>query len=94
MDVRMILAKVDGQRLQRAVRGLESGAFQVYVEHRDQEHVDGSVLNGDGQEYAVNIGNGYASCDCPDAVYRKVACKHVLAMALQLQRAEEEMPAS
>ena len=94
MDVRMILAKVDGQRLQRAISGLEDGSFQVYCTLHDEEHVAGSVLNGDGQEYAVNIGNGYASCDCPDAVYRKVACKHVLAMALQLQRAEEEMPAS
>jgi SWIM zinc finger len=46
------------------------------------------VKNGDGKEYAVSIGDGYVSCSCPDFSYRKVTCKHLVMLAVQLLRAE------
>lgn len=79
---------VSPERLQKAVCGLADGSYHVYVTERDSEHVAGSVINGDGREYAVSVGEGFISCECPDCSYRKAICKHLLAMALQVLRAE------
>ncbi len=84
-----ILAKVEAGRLAKAVEGLSDGSYHVYVTEQDSEHVRGSVINGDGKEYGCSIGDGYVSCQCKDFWYRQTTCKHVLAMALQVLRAEE-----
>ena len=63
-----ILAKVDGQRLQRAVEGVVSGAYAFDpVEQSDQE-LRGFVTNGDRQTYGVVLTDGSAFCSCKDAV--------------------------
>jgi hypothetical protein len=81
---------VSPDRLQRAVCGLAAGSYHVYVTQQDSEHVAGSVINGDGKEYGVSIGDGYVSCACPDFGYRKVAaCKHLLSFALIILQTEE-----
>jgi uncharacterized Zn finger protein len=81
--------QVSPERLQKAVCGLADGTFHVYLTQQDSAHVRGSVINGDGKEYGVSIGDGYVSCQCPDFGYRKVTCKHVLAFALRILQAEE-----
>lgn len=77
------------ERLQRAVCGLADGSYHVYVTEQDSEHVRGSVINGDGKEYAVSIGGGFLSCACPDFGYRRATCKHILAFALRILQVEE-----
>lgn len=37
-------------------------------------------LGGDGAVYDVDVSEGYAQCDCPDATYQQRACKHSLAV--------------
>jgi SWIM zinc finger len=80
---------VSPERLQKAVCGLADGTFHVYLTQQDNEHVCGSVINVDGKEYAVSIGDGYLSCACPDFGYRNATCKHLLAMALRILQTEE-----
>lgn len=81
--------QVSPERLQRAVCGLADGSFQVYLAQQDNQHVAGSVINGDGKEYAVQIGEGYISCACPDFGYRNVTCKHLLAFAMRILQSEK-----
>ncbi len=83
------IVDVSPERLQRAVCGLADGTYHVYLAQQDNEHVRGSVINGDGKEYAVSIGNGFLSCACADFGYRKVTCKHLLAFALRILQVEE-----
>lgn len=83
------LQKVSPDRLQRAIHGLANGSYHVYLSHYDPERVSGTVMNGEGREYAVSIGNGYVSCDCSDFAYRKVTCKHILAVVLRVLSAQE-----
>jgi SWIM zinc finger len=77
------------ERLQRAVCGLADATYHVYLTQQDDQHVQGSVINGDQREYAVQIGDGYLSCECPDFGYRKATCKHLLAFALRILQVEE-----
>ena len=37
-------------------------------------------LGGDGAVYDVSTSDGYAECDCPDALFNQRACKHALAL--------------
>jgi hypothetical protein len=80
---------VSPERLQRAVCGLADGTYHVYLTQQDNQHVAGSVINGDGKEYACSIGDGYLSCECPDFGFRKVTCKHLLAFAMRILQVEE-----
>lgn len=80
---------VSPERLQKAVCGLADGSYQVYLTQQGNHHVAGSVINGDGKEYAVQIGDGYLSCECADFSYRQVTCKHLLAFALRIMQVEE-----
>lgn len=38
-------------------------------------------LGGDGAVYDVDTSDGYALCDCPDAVYQQRACKHAISLS-------------
>ncbi len=80
---------VSPERLQKAVCGLADGSYHVYVTERDSEHIQGSVINGDGKEYACSIGDGYLSCECADFGYRNATCKHLLAFALRILQVED-----
>jgi hypothetical protein len=83
------LQTVSPDRLQRAVCGLADNTYHVDPAQCDTDHVSGTVMNGDGKEYAVSIGDGEVSCECPDFSYRKVTCKHLLAIVLRVLSVEE-----
>ena len=93
-----ILAKVDGQRLQKAVDGVASGAYTFTLASQTETEIRGFVANGDGTQYGVVLTEGHAFCSCPDAMYRKGICKHAVALALhairapQVEAQEEERP--
>ena len=94
-----VLAKVEGQRLQKAVEGMVSGAYTITVTGQDERELRGFVVNGDGREYGVVLSEGYAFCSCKDAMYRKGLCKHAVVLALHVIRmpqteagTEEERP--
>src|SRR5713226_10489255 len=90
-----ILAKVDGQRLQRAVDGLVSGTYTITLTGQSEQEIRGFVANGDGKEYGVVLSEGHAFCSCKDAMYRKVVCKHAVALALHAIRNQRtEQPAA
>ena len=76
MVTQTILEKVEGQRLQKAVEGLVSGAYTITVTEQSETEIRGFVANGDGKQYGVVLSEGQAFCSCPDAMYRKVVCKH------------------
>jgi len=82
MVATQILAKVDGKRLEKAVSGLVSGAYEVKVTRQSETELRGFVANGDGREYGVVLSEGQSFCSCPDAIYRKSICKHAVAVAL------------
>jgi hypothetical protein len=77
------------ERLQKAVCGLADGSYQVYLTQQDNRHVQGSVISGEGKEYAVSIDERFLSCGCPDFSYRGTTCKHLLAFALRILQTEE-----
>jgi uncharacterized Zn finger protein len=81
-----ILAKVDGQRLQKAVEGLVSGAYTITIVGQSETEVRGFVANGDGTQYGVVLSKEHAFCSCPDARYRRGVCKHAVALALYVIR--------
>ena len=87
-----ILARVDGQRLQKAVEGLVSGAYTVTVTGQDEHELRGFVANGDGKEYGVVLSDRQAFCSCKDAMYRKAVCKHAVALALYVIRTPQIEP--
>ncbi len=82
MIVTQVLAKVDGQRLQKAVEGLVSGSYTITVTGQSETELRGFVANGDGQEYGVVLNEGQSFCSCKDAMYRKGICKHAVVLAL------------
>ena len=86
MVATMVLAKVEGSRLQKAVVGLVSGAYTITVTGQDEQELRGFVTNGDGQEYGVVVSEGQAFCSCKDAMYRKGICKHAVVLALHMIR--------
>jgi len=77
-----ILGRVEGQRLQKAVEGLVSGAYRVTLAQQSEAEIRGFVKNGDGNEYGVVLSEGQAFCSCKDAMYRKTLCKHATVLAL------------
>ncbi len=77
-----ILAKVDGQRLQKAVAGLVAGSYTIMVTEQSETELRGFVTNGDGKEYGVAVSKEDAFCSCKDAMYRKGICKHAVVLAL------------
>lgn len=82
MVATQVLAKVEGQRLQRAVEGLVNGAFRITLAEQNETEIRGFVANGDGVEYGIVMSEGHAFCSCKDAMYRKGICKHAVALAL------------
>jgi uncharacterized Zn finger protein len=86
MVATQVLANVEGQRLQKAVEGLVSGAYIITVTGQGEQELRGFVANGDGQEYGVVLSEGQAFCSCKDAMYRKGICKHAVALALYVIR--------
>lgn len=94
MVATQILAKVDSSRLQKAVEGLVSGAYTTTLTQQDEGEIRGFVANGDGKEYGVVLTGGQAFCGCKDAIYRKVVCKHAVALALYaIRNPKAEQPA-
>jgi hypothetical protein len=85
-----ILATVEGNRLEKAVSGLGSGAYAVTVTRQGEAEMRGLVKNGDGKEYGVTLLEGAATCSCPDALYRGVVFKHAVALALHALRTPPE----
>lgn len=92
MVVTQVLAKVEGQRLQRAVEGLVNGAYRITVAQQTEREIRGFVANGDGIEYGVVVTEGQAFCSCKDAMYRKGICKHAVALALYTIRTPKAQP--
>lgn len=87
-----VLAKVDGKRLEKAVSGLVSGAYEVKVTRQREGEIRGTVANGDGREYGVALTEGQSFCSCKDALYRGTTCKHQVALALYAIRNPQECP--
>lgn len=92
-----MLAKVEAQRLQKAVEGLVSGAYAITLAQQTETELRGFVAHGDGQEYGVVLSEGQSFCGCKDAIYRHGICKHAVALALYTIRnpkveAKEEGP--
>ena len=88
-----ILAKVEQGRWQKAVLAWSSGAYTVTVTFQDAYRVCGTVVNGDGKAYHSTISSeGFYACDCPDFLYRKGACKHVLGLCLHVTRPLQTQP--
>jgi predicted nucleic acid-binding Zn finger protein len=81
-----ILAKVDGQRLQKAVEELVSGAYTIALAGQSENEMRGFVTNGDGKQYGLVLSEEHAFCSCPDAMYRRSVCKHAAALALYVIR--------
>ena len=81
-----VLAKVDGKRLEKAVAGLVSGAYEVKVTRHSEGEIRGFVRNGDGKEYGVAFTEGESFCSCKDALYRGTVCKHSVALTLYVIR--------
>jgi predicted nucleic acid-binding Zn finger protein len=77
-----ILAKVEANRLQKAVEGLVSGAYTITLASQSEAEICGFVANGDSKQYGVVLSEERAFCSCPDAIYRKGICKHAVALAL------------
>jgi uncharacterized Zn finger protein len=98
MIATQILATVEKGRLQKAVEGLVSGAYVITLTDQTEAEIRGFVANGDGTRYGVVLTDGHAFCSCPDSMYRKVVCKHAVALALhairnpQTEVVEEEQP--
>lgn len=92
MVATMVLAKVDGKRLQKAVEGLVSGAYEVTVTRLSEGEIRGMVRNGDGVEYGVTLTEGESFCSCKDTLYRGTTCKHQVALALYAIRNPQEQP--
>src|SRR5262252_5709758 len=82
MIATQVLAKVDGQRLQKAVEGLVSGSYIITVTDQSETELRGFVANGDGHEYGVVLSEEQSFCSCKDAMYRKGICKHAVLLAL------------
>ena len=82
MVITTVLAKVEENRLARGMKGLASGAYDVRVTHQGEKEIRGYVKNGDGGEYGVVLSETGAFCSCKDAMYRRVICKHSIALGL------------
>ena len=59
-----------------------SGVYTITVASQSETELRGFVANGDGKEYGVVFSEDRAFCSCPDAMYRKGICKHVVVLAL------------
>jgi len=81
-----ILAKVDGQRLQKAVEGLVSGAYTISVTEQGEQEIRGFVANGDGKDYGIVLTEEQTVWSWPDAMYSKRIGKHAVALALYVIR--------
>jgi hypothetical protein len=90
MIATQVLAKVEAQRLQKAVEGLVNGAYAITLASQSETELRGFVRNGDGKEYGVIVGTEQAFCSCRDAMYRKGICKHAVVLALHVIRNPQE----
>jgi hypothetical protein len=90
MIATQVLAKVEAQRLQKAVEGLVSGAYAITLASQSETELRGFVTNGDGTQYGVVLTEGQAFCSCKDAIYRKGICKHAVVLALYAIRNPQE----
>ena len=62
--------------------------YSVTFALRTPERAAAFVEKSDGTVYSVHAGQDFATCSCPDAMYRARECKHVV-----LVRAEIASPA-
>jgi hypothetical protein len=61
------LQHVTPERLQKAVDGSVSGAYTVILTSQIEIELRGFVVNGDGTEYGVVLGEEQTLCSCKDA---------------------------
>ena len=80
-----VLLSVSKDRLQRAFQGIISGAYHVSVRQLDEKAYQGYVRNG-SKSYYCQVKEDCTTCDCKDALYRRVACKHAAILCLWLTR--------
>ena len=81
-----VLENVSPDRLQKAVEGFVSGAYQVRITRQAEAALSAFIMNGDAKQYGVTITEHGVFCSCPDSMYRRVTCKHAAALALYLLR--------
>ena len=87
-----ILANVEGQRLQKAVDGLISGAYTITIASQYEQEIRGFVANRDHKDYGVVISQEHNFCGCRDAMFRQITCKHMVSLALYTIRNPQEEP--
>ena len=90
------IQSVSPERLQRAICSLASNDYHLYVTQCGAGSVAGTVMNGDGKEYTVSIGDGYMSCACLDFSYRGVrvfgtAARHACRVRLYPRRGGDRL---
>jgi len=77
---------VSADRLHRAVCGLVEGTLTVTLTHQSESDIRAVVKNGDGSAFGVTLTESLTACSCKDALYRGIACKHAVAVALHVLR--------
>jgi len=105
MVATMVLAKVDGKRLQKAVEGMDNGAYEVVLSYQGEDEIRGVVKKKIGKTYGggaawypygVRITPAAQGCECPDWSYRQshegAPCKHILLTLLWSIRHPHEQP--
>lgn len=70
--------QVDADRAARAAEALSEGAVTVQRQEPGTYRVRSFTAD---RQYTVRL-NGELRCDCPDARYNGVTCKHLIAVAL------------
>lgn len=78
------LAKVDEQRMERAITSLRKGEYTVALARNDGVVITAFVNNGKGQSYTVSLTENGGFCSCPDASYRATTCKHMVSVAIRV----------
>src|SRR5262245_29962858 len=81
-----VLQQVSIDRLQKAVALLAEGSVTVTLTRQTETEIRALVKNGEGKEYGVTVIETGAFCSCPDALYRRVPCKHGALLALSVLR--------
>src|SRR5262245_59806568 len=81
------LRQVSLDRHNRAVQSLRDGTMTVTLVKRTDAEIRALVKNGDSHAYSVLLTEHRPYCDCKDAFWRNVVCKHVVAVCVDcLQR--------
>lgn len=77
-----ILAALNEETRRKAQQALAEGAYRVVLTFRNDVEIRGRIEKRQGQGYNCTVGQSGAMCSCPDALYRRRLCKHVILLAL------------